>query len=319
MYQRTNGVYPPPTGTPFMPNPQVGGLTPFINPQVAPQFADPAPPVNPQLVGPAPHVNPPVNPQLVEYINPNVQNTRVKNAIDVHVHGVQRKPCQQDTYKTVMCRAWLASRYCRFEGRCRFAHGLEELRAAPNQDVDPAKYKSRLCDKYTLEGICPYGSRCLFIHPGIDMPFEQCLHLMPFMSVEQVMPLEPVMPVEPEFVAAVDLVAMEDPVPSPPPMATVFTPTSSDRMSTTSTASSFYSILSTHPGGPAQKSPFIKSGPSRQLLTRPAVNGTPMQPASVGEKAPLLFNQTAEAMVAFLWDSEEHENRECSVCLILAI
>jgi hypothetical protein len=28
-----------------------------------------------------------------------------------------------------------------------------------------SKYKTRLCDKYTNLGICPYGNRCLFIHP----------------------------------------------------------------------------------------------------------------------------------------------------------
>lgn len=27
------------------------------------------------------------------------------------------------------------------------------------------KYKTKLCEKYTTSGICPYGSRCLFIHP----------------------------------------------------------------------------------------------------------------------------------------------------------
>jgi hypothetical protein len=28
------------------------------------------------------------------------------------------------------------------------------------------KYKTKLCEKYTTSGICPYGSRCLFIHPA---------------------------------------------------------------------------------------------------------------------------------------------------------
>ncbi|KAK6047520.1 hypothetical protein COOONC_14975, partial [Cooperia oncophora] len=27
------------------------------------------------------------------------------------------------------------------------------------------KYKTKLCDKYTTTGLCPYGDRCLFIHP----------------------------------------------------------------------------------------------------------------------------------------------------------
>jgi len=30
---------------------------------------------------------------------------------------------------------------------------------------NPNKYKTRLCEKYTVRGCCPYGNRCLFIHP----------------------------------------------------------------------------------------------------------------------------------------------------------
>ncbi|VDK82526.1 unnamed protein product [Litomosoides sigmodontis] len=68
-----------------------------------------------------------------------------------------------DSYKTVMCQAWLESGICSFAENCRFAHGEEELR--------PCKYifnlyKTKLCDKYTMVGLCPYGDRCLFIHPG---------------------------------------------------------------------------------------------------------------------------------------------------------
>ena len=36
------------------------------------------------------------------------------------------------------------------------------FRVAPKQN---SKYKTKLCDKYTTTGLCPYGSRCLFIHP----------------------------------------------------------------------------------------------------------------------------------------------------------
>uniref|UniRef100_A0A1I7XYP7 C3H1-type domain-containing protein n=1 Tax=Steinernema glaseri TaxID=37863 RepID=A0A1I7XYP7_9BILA len=76
-----------------------------------------------------------------------------------------RKVTKPDSYKTVMCQAWLESTACPFAENCRFAHGEEELRPikiAPRQN---SKYKTKLCDKYTTIGICPYGSRCLFIHP----------------------------------------------------------------------------------------------------------------------------------------------------------
>lgn len=31
-----------------------------------------------------------------------------------------------------------------------------------------SKYKTRPCEKYVKRGICPYGERCLFIHPERD-------------------------------------------------------------------------------------------------------------------------------------------------------
>lgn len=31
--------------------------------------------------------------------------------------------------------------------------------------ADNPKYKTRLCTKFVNRGICPYGRRCLFIHP----------------------------------------------------------------------------------------------------------------------------------------------------------
>ncbi|TMS35555.1 hypothetical protein L596_002935 [Steinernema carpocapsae] len=77
----------------------------------------------------------------------------------------ERKVSKPDSYKTVMCQAWLESTTCPFAENCRFAHGEEELRPVKNAPRQNSKYKTKLCDKYTTTGICPYGSRCLFIHP----------------------------------------------------------------------------------------------------------------------------------------------------------
>lgn len=33
-----------------------------------------------------------------------------------------------ESYKTVICQAWLESKTCSFADNCRFAHGEEELR-----------------------------------------------------------------------------------------------------------------------------------------------------------------------------------------------
>lgn len=48
-------------------------------------------------------------------------STRVQNAIGNHVQGFQRKPSKPDTYKTVMCQAWLESLKCTFGENCKFA------------------------------------------------------------------------------------------------------------------------------------------------------------------------------------------------------
>uniref|UniRef100_A0A915Q3J9 C3H1-type domain-containing protein n=1 Tax=Setaria digitata TaxID=48799 RepID=A0A915Q3J9_9BILA len=75
-----------------------------------------------------------------------------------------RKSPKPDSYKTVMCQAWLESGICSFAENCRFAHGEQELRPCKLPTKNP-KYKTKLCDKYTMAGLCPYGDRCLFIHP----------------------------------------------------------------------------------------------------------------------------------------------------------
>lgn len=109
---------------------------------------------------------------LTQYINPDINNTRVQNAIGSHAFGFQRKAAKPDTYKTVMCQAWLESMKCAFGENCKFAHGEHELRPVRfgNQIRNNLKYKTKLCDKYTTTGICPYGSRCLFIHPAPAKP-----------------------------------------------------------------------------------------------------------------------------------------------------
>ncbi|VDM47826.1 unnamed protein product [Toxocara canis] len=86
-----------------------------------------------------------------------------------------RKSPKPDSYKTVlfdrfiivMCQAWLENNRCNFAENCRFAHGEEELRPC-KIPIKNAKYKTKLCDKYTVTGLCPYGNRCLFIHPDAD-------------------------------------------------------------------------------------------------------------------------------------------------------
>ncbi|KAI9323249.1 hypothetical protein BX666DRAFT_1847120 [Dichotomocladium elegans] len=63
-------------------------------------------------------------------------------------------------YKTEYCRNWAELGYCRYGKKCRYAHGLNELRAAPRH----SRYKTSICHAYHVEGTCPYGIRCTYIH-----------------------------------------------------------------------------------------------------------------------------------------------------------
>jgi hypothetical protein len=55
--------------------------------------------------------------------------------------------------------------YCPYEKKCKFAHGLHELRK--NQETN-SKYKTKTCGGFLQEGFCPYGNRCNFIHPKVE-------------------------------------------------------------------------------------------------------------------------------------------------------
>lgn len=63
-------------------------------------------------------------------------------------------------YKTEICRAWNVYGACRYGIKCRYAHGLHELRPI----LRPAKYKTKVCRSWSNTGTCAYGTRCHFIH-----------------------------------------------------------------------------------------------------------------------------------------------------------
>ncbi|KAK4528863.1 hypothetical protein GAYE_SCF65G6810 [Galdieria yellowstonensis] len=67
---------------------------------------------------------------------------------------------RNNLYKTELCRSFMETGFCRYGGKCQFAHGTEELRQVKRHP----KYKTRYCRNFMKEGNCPYGSRCRFIH-----------------------------------------------------------------------------------------------------------------------------------------------------------
>lgn len=68
-------------------------------------------------------------------------------------------------YKTEMCRAFEETGFCKYGGRCQFAHSQNELRKVARHP----RYKTEICKTYWEIGSCPYGKRCCFIHNESDL------------------------------------------------------------------------------------------------------------------------------------------------------
>ncbi len=81
--------------------------------------------------------------------------------------------------KSQLCKKFVENGYCPYEKKCKFAHGLHELKK--NQQTN-SKYKTKTCGGYLQEGFCPYGNRCNFIHPGVQP--HNCSHSIDFAFME---------------------------------------------------------------------------------------------------------------------------------------
>ena len=73
-------------------------------------------------------------------------------------------------YKTKPCR--YAASECPFyaDGRCQYAHTVEELQYVrpPPAKTQDRKYKTRMC-RYGA-GTCPYGVSCSYAHSAVVFP-----------------------------------------------------------------------------------------------------------------------------------------------------
>ena len=66
-------------------------------------------------------------------------------------------------YKTELCKNWIETAKCRYEAKCRFAHGQEELTSAAMRSYNE-KFKSKNCRTFYHTKQCMYGNRCMFRH-----------------------------------------------------------------------------------------------------------------------------------------------------------
>lgn len=72
---------------------------------------------------------------------------------------------EENRYKTELCRSFRETGVCRYGNKCRFAHGIGELRPR----IQPILYKTEKCQNHPN---CKYGPRCRFIHDETPQELE---------------------------------------------------------------------------------------------------------------------------------------------------
>jgi len=87
----------------------------------------------------------------------------------IKTRKMQKKKIQQKNkslHKTELCTNWMLTSTCSFNGKCYFAHGIEELK----KRVRVGNFKTQPCvDSPREESKCMFGSRCYYCHPGEAM------------------------------------------------------------------------------------------------------------------------------------------------------
>ncbi|CAB3405796.1 unnamed protein product [Caenorhabditis bovis] len=99
-----------------------------------------------------------------------------QNVLSQHSMAQNQVPIN---YKTRLCMMHASgTKPCEMGSRCKFAHGLKELRTVemPVRATNN-KYKTKLCKNFARggSGFCPYGLRCEFVHPT-DKEFSNIPH-----------------------------------------------------------------------------------------------------------------------------------------------
>ncbi|CAN6289701.1 unnamed protein product [Urochloa humidicola] len=81
---------------------------------------------------------------------------------------VEEEAYRQGAMKTELCNKWERGA-CPYDRRCRFAHGMEELRPV----IRHPRYKTLACQLFAAASGCPYGHRCHFRH-SLPSTAESC-------------------------------------------------------------------------------------------------------------------------------------------------
>ncbi|KAI8980447.1 hypothetical protein BDB01DRAFT_228922 [Pilobolus umbonatus] len=78
-------------------------------------------------------------------------------------------------YKTEYCKNWDEHGQCRYGNKCRYAHGVHDLRFIHR----PEHYRTKICRAFHELGICDYGPRCKYIHESNSSKLARKLPTQP--------------------------------------------------------------------------------------------------------------------------------------------
>mmetsp|Transcript_14512 Transcript_14512/g.22520 ORF Transcript_14512/g.22520 Transcript_14512/m.22520 type:complete len:204 (-) Transcript_14512:596-1207(-) len=67
-------------------------------------------------------------------------------------------------FRTELCKNYELTGKCRYGDECSFAHGKAYMMLKTDVSL---LYKTKLCKKF-IQGYCPYGMRCQFIHDASE-------------------------------------------------------------------------------------------------------------------------------------------------------
>lgn len=90
------------------------------------------------------------------------KNKNSLNSISEHQEKIMKEHLKDPKYKTELCKNFTKFGKCSYKGKCRYAHGEDEL---VSKNLCNKNYKKARCDKFhNSPGYCPYGTRCQYIH-----------------------------------------------------------------------------------------------------------------------------------------------------------
>lgn len=99
--------------------------------------------------------------QYQQQVKPTFHNLPTEDSDDEAHRAYDETTHSNFKLKNELCRNFLQYGYCRYNTKCQFAHGIDELRQ--NSAVN-MKYKTKICQSFMNKGHCQYGERCNFLH-----------------------------------------------------------------------------------------------------------------------------------------------------------